>query len=212
MGTGTTGFGNSTVGSVSNAVGAMNTPQAQEKAGAMTKAFDTGYRGEANKGLTEGAFGAVGLPGAAVGKAVGTLTNPAAGLTGDDEGAARAGAALAKQEGLGSVAKGAGSLAAGLFGGPVMSALASMALSGISYGMQRSAHPSAFGGQPAGSPAGPVSGPSAIGGPAGGAGGAGGVPSPMAVALSVPGQPTGFEAASNVDRSSYQNLGLENII
>lgn len=213
MGTGVTGHDNSTKGSVANAVGAMNTPAAQEKAGQMTKAFDAGYRNAAESGVTQSAFGVAGLPGAAVGKAVGMATDDTMGMTGDDASAAKAGAALAGQEGLGAMSKGLTSLAAGLLGGPVAAAIANMALGGVSYGMQRAAHPSAFSGQPS-APSGPVSGPSAINGVSGNGGpdekSAGG----MSTAMTAPStqQPTGFQAASDYDRGSYQNLNLGSII
>lgn len=147
MGTGASGYSNDTAGSVSNSVGAMNTPQAKAKAESQMNAFKSGYRDQTNNSMTSAAFGTAGTVGSAIGAGIGkvTGTNYAAGS--DEANTAARGAAYANQNGLSSTARGLGSMAAGILGGPVGSAIASLALGGVSYGMQRNAFPSAFEGQ-----------------------------------------------------------------
>lgn len=141
------GAGVSNTGSVSNSVGAMNTPQAKAKAESQMNAFKSGYRDQTNNSMTSAAFGTAGTVGSAIGAGIGkvTGTNYAAGS--DEANTAARGAAYANQNGLSSTARGLGSMAAGILGGPVGSAIASLALGGVSYGMQRNAFPSAFEGQ-----------------------------------------------------------------
>lgn len=141
------GAGVSDNGSVSNSVGAMNTPQAKAKAESQMNAFKSGYRDQANNSMTGAAFGTAGTVGSAVGAGIGkvTGTNYASGT--DEANTAARGAAYANQNGLSSTARGLGSMAAGILGGPVGSAIASLALGGTSYAMQRNAFPSAFDGQ-----------------------------------------------------------------
>lgn len=136
-----------TSGSVSNSVGAMNTPQAKAKAESQMNAFKSGYRDQANASMTGAAFGATGAIGSAVGAGIGKITGTGYAPGSDEANTASRGAALANQNGLSSTARGLGSMAAGILGGPVGSAIASMVLGGTSYAMQRGAFPSAFDGQ-----------------------------------------------------------------
>lgn len=147
IGTGASGYGNDTAGSVSNSVGAMNTGEAKAKAASQMNAFKSGYRNEANAGMTSSAFGTAGVPGSVVGKAIGKVTGDGYASGSDEANTASRGAAYAQQNGLSDTAKGLGSMAAGILGGPVGSAIASLALGGTSYAMQRNAFPSAFDGQ-----------------------------------------------------------------
>lgn len=141
------GAGVSDTGSVSNSVGAMNTPQAKAKAESQMNAFKSGYRDQANNSMTGAAFGTAGTVGSAVGAGIGKITgtNYASGT--DEANTAERGAAYANQNGLSPTARALGSAAAGILGGPVGSAIASLALGGTSYAMQRNAFPSAFDGQ-----------------------------------------------------------------
>lgn len=147
MGTGASGYSNDTAGSVSNSVGAMNTPQAKAKAESQMNAFKSGYRDQANNSMTSAAFGATGSIGSAIGAGIGKVTGTGYAPGSDEANTASRGAAYANQNGLSSTARGLGSMAAGILGGPVGSAIASLALGGTSYAMQRNAFPSAFDGQ-----------------------------------------------------------------
>lgn len=147
MGVGASGYGNNTAGSVSNSVGAMNTPQAKAKAESQMNAFKSGYRDQANKSITGAAFGTAGIVGSAVGAGVGKITGTNYAAGSDEANTAQRGAAYANQNGISSTTRGLGSMAAGVLGGPVGSAIASLALGGTSYAMQRNAFPSAFDGQ-----------------------------------------------------------------
>lgn len=141
------GAGVSNTGSVSNSVGAMNTPQAKAKAESQMNAFKSGYRDQANNSITSAAFGATGSIGSAIGAGIGKVTGTGYAPGSDEANTASRGAAYANQNGLSSTARGLGSMAAGILGGPVGSAIASLALGGTSYAMQRNAFPSAFEGQ-----------------------------------------------------------------
>lgn len=141
------GAGVSDNGSVSNSVGAMNTPQAKAKAESQMNAFKSGYRDQANSSMTGAAFGATGSIGSAIGAGIGKVTGTGYAPGSDEANTASRGAAYANQNGLSSTARGLGSMAAGILGGPVGSAIASLALGGTSYAMQRNAFPSAFDGQ-----------------------------------------------------------------
>ena len=147
MGTGASGYGNDTAGSVSNSVGAMNTGEAKAKAASQMNAFKSGYRDQANSSMTGAAFGATGSIGSAIGAGIGKVTGTGYAPGSDEANTASRGAAYANQNGLSSTARGLGSMAAGILGGPVGSAIASLALGGTSYAMQRNAFPSAFDGQ-----------------------------------------------------------------
>lgn len=147
MGTGASGYSNDTAGSVSNSVGAMNTPQAKAKAESQMNAFKSGYRDQVNNSMTSAAFGATGSIGSAIGAGIGKVTGTGYAPGSDEANTASRGAAYANQNGLSSTARGLGSMAAGILGGPVGSAIASLALGGTSYAMQRNAFPSAFEGQ-----------------------------------------------------------------
>lgn len=147
MGTGASGYSNDTAGRVSNSVGAMNTPQAKAKAESQMNAFKSGYRDQANNSMTSAAFGTAGTVGSAIGAGIGKITGTNYAAGSDEANTAARGAAYANQNGLSSTARGLGSMAAGILGGPVGSAIASLALGGTSYAMQRNAFPSAFDGQ-----------------------------------------------------------------
>lgn len=142
----TTGY--NSPGQVSNDVGAMNTQAAKDKAESQMGAFKTGYRNEANAGVTQSAFGATGGIGSLVGAAIGkTAMNNGFATDSDEANAAAAGGRLAGQNGLSNTTKGLGATLGGVLGGPIGSAIASMALGATSYAMQRDGMPSAFDGQ-----------------------------------------------------------------
>lgn len=216
MGTGATGYGNDTTGSVANAVGAMNTPQAQEKAQQMGVAERQGFRDESNAGLTSGAFGLSGsMPASLAGKAIGAaMTSNPYGKDTDEAGAYSAGKALAKQEGAGPAARAGAGILGSVLGGPVGGMLMDALTSAASYGMQRSYHPSAFDssttpGNPGGTGAGPGGNFSAGGNNGGGMSNALAAP----IAGSTTPQPASkFESAGDFDRGSYRALNLLDIL
>lgn len=146
-------------GQVSNDVGAMNTQAAKDKAESQMGAFKTGYRNEANAGMTQSAFGATGDVGGLVGAGIGAAVNQNGFATDSDEAnAAKAGGALAQQNGMSGLAKGAISAGASLLGGPVAGMIASMLTGAYSYSQQREGMPSAFEGQTNTTPTGPIAG------------------------------------------------------
>lgn len=120
-------------------------PEAATAGRRMSEAAARGFDNTANAGMTESAFGVGGSVGSLAGKAVGAVTagNPY-GKDSPESVAYSAGAREAKDAGLSSTTKGLASLAAGVLGGPIGSALASLALGGISYGMQQEARESAL--------------------------------------------------------------------
>lgn len=120
-------------------------PEAATAGRRMSEAAARGFDNTANAGMTESAFGVGGSVGSLAGKAVGAVTSGDPYAKGSPESTAyAAGSREAKDAGLSSTTKGLASLAAGVLGGPIGSALASLALGGISYGMQQQARESAM--------------------------------------------------------------------
>ena len=203
-------------GQVSNDVGAMNTQAAKDKAESQMGAFKTGYRNEANAGVTQSAFGATGGVGSLVGAAIGKTAMDNGFATGSDEAnAAAAGGRLAGQNGLSNTTKGLGSTLAGVLGGPIGSAIASMALGATSYAMQRSAMPSAFDGQQTQSYGNIAGGNGAFSNGGNGAfsNGANPYSSSIASAMAAANQPSTFQAADDYsEQRKVNNLNLGSII
>ncbi len=182
----------------------------------MSEAAAQGYDAATNAGMTESAFGAGGTVGSLAGKAIGAVTsaNPYGDNTPESV-AYNTGRATAKDAGLGSGTKGLASLAAGVLGGPIGSALASLALGGISYGMQRDARESALPG--IADTTRPSTGNPTVNGVVGDRSsqlGTGGGSSKMANAMSQAGgsvpveNPFEFASDYEKERNSYQNLDL----
>lgn len=217
MGTGAKGYGNDTAGSVANAVGAMNTPQAQEKAQKMGVAERQGFRDESNAGLTSGAFGLAGsTPASLAGKAIGAVmsSNPYGKKT-DEASAYAAGKALAKQEGVGPAARVGAGVLGSVLGGPVGGMLMDALTSAASYGLQRSYHPSAFDssvtpGRPGATEAGP--GGNFSGNSGNSSGGMNEALAAPIVGSTTPQPASKFEQASDFDRGSYRALNLLDIL
>lgn len=207
-------YGNETTGSVSNSVGAMNTPEAQQKAESMGLASRRGYAGKVNADTVGTAFGvAPGIAPAAAGKAVGAAVNSNPyGKDTDEAASYAAGAREAEGNMIGGAARTGIGLAAGLLGGPVGSMIANLAMGLGNRVSAVSAHPSAFDSSRT-----PSATPSGANGPGGNfsSGGAGGVAEPtqnMMNALATPTPQSSFEMAGDYDRNSYQKLNLGSII
>lgn len=197
------------VGRTMGTAAAAGNPNSDTKAPnatpAQKDAYRSGYRDEANSGMTQSAFGMVPGVGSLVGKAVGaSITQGDRGMAPENAAAYSSGQKGASAAGIGSVAQGAGTALGALIGGPIGAALAKMAMGSMSYAMQREANPEAFSG--AGKTySGPVTGSGTFSGD--GNNGGTSVPSPtMTNALAAP----AFESASDYSDqyNSYQNMNL----
>jgi len=120
-------------------------PEAATAGKRMSEAAAKGFDAQSNAGMTESAFGVGGSVGSLAGKAIGaTMTGDPYAKGSPESTAFGMGRQEAKDAGLGSTTKGLASLAAGVLGGPIGSALASMALGGVSYAMQQEAREKGF--------------------------------------------------------------------
>lgn len=195
-------------------------PAAARAGKTMSNIAAQGYDSAMNRGMTESAFGVGGMPGALAGKAIGAVTasNPYGKNTPESE-AFSAGERTAKDAGLSTGTKGLASLAAGVLGGPIGSALAGLALGGVSYGMQQRAREGALPGigkTTTPNPGNPTNASGSVGNNLSGqgnSGNGGGMASAMGAAATTPvADPFEFATDYTKDRQSYQNLNLGSII
>lgn len=195
-------------------------PEAATAGRRMSEAAARGFDAQANAGMTESAFGVGGGVSSLAGKAIGaTMTSNPYGKNTQEAAAFDSGRKEASSAGLSSTTKGLASLAAGVLGGPIGAALASLALGGASYGMQQNAREGAFPGigKAAPNPGNPTTNGS-VGSNAsqlGSGGGKGNIASGMAEAAGAAAgaAPTPFEFASDYSQQrKVDNLNLGSII